>query len=123
MPSSTESEYVQYSDSSQLDNLDRNIWRPEYSRTINDGVTGETMYAVEYRHPSRYYCQEGRDPNFRYILGVDRDDHPDHSSRFGYARGYYGYTSGHFPGKYDDDARCSGYDHQPPGMAPKRFYK
>ena len=113
--------YVNYNDSSELADLDRNVWHAT-AGTIADGATGRHLYKAEPRHPAYYTCFSGRDPGTHYILGVDRDDHPDHSSRFGYARCKNGYCSGHFPGKYIESEACSEYDPQPPDTAPARFY-
>ena len=69
-----------------------------------------------------YLCDRPRDTELNYIIGVEREKHPDHYSRFGYARNFYGYASGHWPGRYQEDRECSCEDFNPPGMAPARFY-
>jgi len=113
--------YVAYNDRTEIKDLDRNVWRAT-TGTIADGASGRHLYRNEPRHPAYYTCFGGRDPETHYIIGVDRDDHPDHSSRFGYARCKNGYCSGHWPGRYNTSEACSAYDPQPEDMAPARFY-
>lgn len=114
------SKYVQYNIEPQVFDLDRNVWRAS-AGTIADGATGRHLYANEPRHPAYNLCFSGRDPETHYIIGKERDTHPDHASRFGYANCENGYCSGHFPGKYivSDACQC---DPQPPNAAPERFY-
>lgn len=114
-------DYVNYHNKAEIKELDKNVWNTT-AGTIADGVTGRHLYVAEPRHPAYYYCFDGRDPETHYIIGKDRDNHPDHSSRFGYARCWNGYCSGHWPGRYNEAEPCSEYDPQPRGMAPARFY-
>jgi len=116
-----EQNYVQYNNLAEVKDLDRNVWNSAYG-VIADGATGRHLYKNEPRHPAYNVCFSGRDPETHYIIGVDRDEHPDHSSRFGYARCMFGYCSGHWPGRYIEAEACSEYDPQPPRMAPERFY-
>lgn len=118
---SNEKDYVQYNNETEVKDLDVNVWRAT-AGDIADGATGRHMYRSEPRHPAYYTCFGGRDPGTHYIFGVERDSHPDHSSRFGYARCANGYCSGHWPGRYNEADVCSEYDPQPPDMAPERFY-
>lgn len=113
--------YVVYNDPDEVMNLDQNVWRAS-RRSIMSGASGRHLYEFDPRHPAYYACSEGRDLQTHYIIGVDRDDHPDHSSRFGYARCPNGYCSGHWPGRYNTSLACSAYDPQPPDAAPARFY-
>nr|QBK86255.1 MAG: hypothetical protein LCMAC102_00500 [Marseillevirus LCMAC102] len=114
-------DYVIYNDKSEIADLDLNVWRSTEG-TIASGATGRHLYAFEPRHPAYYTCFGGRDPETHYIIGQERETHPDHSSRFGYARCKNGYCSGHWPGRYIESEVCSTYDPQPPAMAPERFY-
>lgn len=113
--------YVMYNDRQEIKDLDRNVWHAT-DATIADGATGRHLYKNEPRHAPYYTCWGNNDKEFNYILGVDRDDHPDHSSRFGYARCPNGYCSGHWPGRYISGDACAAFDPQPPNMAPERFY-
>jgi len=113
--------YIIYNDKDEVFDLDKNVWNIDAEGLIR-GASGRHLYQDEPRHPAYSVCFEGRDLGSHYILGVERDDHPDHSSRFGYARCQYGYCSGHFPGKYIESDACSEYDAQPKDCAPARFY-
>lgn len=113
--------YVNYYDRDEIKDLDRNVWHAT-SGTIADGASGRHLYKNEPRHPAYYVCSGGRDTETHYLLGIDRDDHPDHTSRFGYGRCPNGYCFGHMPGKYNEPPSCSKVP-QPQDMAPARFYK
>lgn len=122
--------YVGYNDKRQIASLDKNVWNTSLKSIIPTGETGRYLYRApdtadpsEPRHPSRSICEEGRDPETHYVLGLDRFDHPDHSSRFGYANCPNGYCSGHWPGRYNEGTACANNDPQPLGMAPARFYE
>lgn len=114
--------YIEYYDQKEIDDLDMNIWKESFMETNPDGVTGRHLYVAEPRHESEHIFQGGRDKQIHYLYNIERDKHPNHSSRFGYAYGPYGYLSGPFPGKYQEPMKCTEYDPQPPDMAPKRFY-
>jgi len=113
--------YVVYNDKEEVFNLDKNVWHA-YAGIIADGTTGRHLYKGEPRHPSYYICYPGRDKETHYLINIEKDSHPDHSSRFGYGRAPFGYGSGHWPGRYNTSSLCSDYDPQPPAMAPARFY-
>jgi hypothetical protein len=118
---SVNQDYVQYNDREAVKGLDINVWHSSNS-IIADGATGRHLYQHEPRHPAYYACDRTRDPGTQYIMGIDVEVHPDHSSRFGYAKCPNGYCSGHWPGRYIESTRCADYDPQPPDMAPARFY-
>lgn len=118
---SKEQEYIAYNDKDEVFDLDKNVWHST-AGTIASGYTGRHLYGAEPRHPAYYACFSGRDKETHYLIGIERDDHPDHSSRFGYARAPFGYGTGHWPGRYNTSLKCSDYDPQPPNAAPKRFY-
>ena len=114
--------YINFFNKDQIKELNQNVWYAS-AGTIADGATGRHLYQHDVRHPSYFLCSDDvRDKETHYVIGVERDDHPDHSSRFGYARGPYGYLTGHWPGKYQSSALCSSYLPLPEDMAPKRFY-
>jgi len=79
------------------------------------------MYGGNVMQQGYYVCSRPRDTELNYIIGVERDNHPDHFSHFGYARAPYGYGSGHWPGRYNTSIWCNN-DPQPKDMAPERFY-
>jgi len=114
-------DYIQYSNKKELAFMDQNVWDVR-QQEILEGAGGRRLYSSNPRHSAYYSCFGGKDLETHYILGADRDDHPDHSSRFGYGRCPFGYCSGHFPGKYQESLACSTYDPQPQNMAPSRFY-
>ncbi len=121
LPSYLGQQYVNYSDEAEVNDLDRNIWRVT-KKDIRAGVTGRHLYKGEPRHSAYYTCFSGRDPETHYIIGRERETHPDHSSRFGYARCRNGYCAGHRPGFFNENDHCSEVE-MPKDMSPERFYK
>ena len=113
--------YVAYNSDSEVKELDLNHWDTS-PKAIADGASGRHLYKNDPRHSAYYYCYGGRDHETHYIINKDRDNHPDHFSRFGYARCRNGYCSGAWPGRYNASEECSDYDPQPKDMAPARFY-
>lgn len=114
--------YVEYNNRKEIKELDQNVWHSTYG-TIADGATGRHLYKAEPRHPAYGACFDGRDPETHYIYGVEKMEHPDHSSRFGYGRCKFGYCAGNQAGgRYMESEVCSDYDPQPQDMAPERFY-
>ncbi|MDB4769409.1 hypothetical protein OAG24_00440 [bacterium] len=109
--------YVTYDDNLEVDQLDRNTFNP--GRTV---IFPKGLYAGDVIPDPHYLCNRPRDTDFNYIIGVERERHPDHYSRFGYARNFYGYASGHWPGRYQEDRECACEDYNPPDTAPARFY-
>lgn len=114
-------QYVAFNDQDEVFDLDLNTWKTN-KNAIKEGAAGRRMYKSEPRHPAYYTCFGGRDPETHYIIGVEREHHPDHSSRFGYAKCWNGYCSGQWPGRYATSALCSEHDPQPLNQAPNRFY-
>ena len=114
--------YVMYNYPEEVAALDKNVWHARLKTLISDGKPVR-LYDDVARPPTPYACDYCRDPETHYILGLDRDDHPDHSSRFGRGTCPNGYCSGHWPGRYIEDSRCANNDPQPPNMAPARFYE
>lgn len=113
--------YIQYNDPGDVNSINLNNWyRPDDPR-VQIG-TGRILFAVEPRVPSNYACNNDKDIELSYILGVDRDNHPSHTSHFGYGRCPNGYCFGHIPGKYVLPTAVGCNNVQPPNMAPKRFY-
>jgi len=121
--------YVRYQDEKEIQNLDQNSWPgpiANLSGSVSYGKLGKDLYTMFGNGPRRQsyqICEAGRDVSSHYIIGLERDSHPDHSSRFGYGRCRYGYCFGHMPGKYIVNEQCGGYDDPlPNNMAPDRFY-
>lgn len=110
--------YVRYNDPEEIENLDRPVWDSSYGITPS-GATGRHLYNTLI--PERYPCFRKQEPGTHYVSGFDKEELPDHSSRFGYDRCPNGYCLGHFPGKYIEPPGCC-EETLPPGMAPERFY-
>ena len=112
--------YILYNDKQEISNLDLNVW--EFSKdSINKGSTGRRQFIHNPRHPAYFACEKTRDLQTHYIMDIERINHPNHSSRFGYARCPNGYCFGHMPGKYNNSFACQ-IDPEPEDMAPDRFY-
>lgn len=110
------STYVAYNDKKEVDNLDLNTW----DSTLE--FSGKHLYEKPALYGAIGLCSPARNPDVHYIYGVERQDHPDHSSRFGYGRFPNGYGVGNWSsGFYNMPPGCD-YDPQPPNMAPERFY-
>jgi len=109
--------YVQYEKDSQIAYLNQNTF--DGDRTV---IFPRHLYSGNARQQAYYTCFRPRDTELNYIIGVERDEHPDHFSHFGYARAPYGYGSGHWPGRYNTSIWCNN-DPQPKDMAPSRFYE
>lgn len=110
--------YVQYNNDEEVEALNLNVYNGD--RAV---VFPRHIYAGDVVPSPEYLCSRPRDTQTRYIIGVERDQHPLHASRFGYARAPYGYGTGHWPGRYNDSVWCGEADVQPPSMAPARFYE
>ena len=108
--------YVAYEQLDEVRSLDRNTYDGNTSTTFPNNI-----YMGEVQHQPYYACSRPRDTDFNYIIGVERDDHPNHFSRFGYARGPLGGHEGAWPGRYATTPGCE--VGEPPNMAPKRFYE
>lgn len=116
-------QYVEYNNPESVKAINLNPWIID-NIAISNGAAGRRMYTYDKRHAAYTLCDKGRDKEVHYILGVERMEHPDHSSTFGYARCPNGYCSGAFPGKYISTiAECECGDPQPQGVAPKKYYK
>jgi hypothetical protein len=83
-----------------------------FPRNIYDGPLYNTPY---------YWCDKPRDKESMYLFGVERDRHPDHFSRYGYAKNRNGYGIGTWVGRYIVP-EGEDYDPQPPNMAPPLYY-
>ncbi len=118
--------YIEFHNKKDVRNLDLNVWHypvdNDYPGVNLSGSSGRFLYKNEPRHQPYYLCDPGRDIEINYIIGTERERHPDHSSRFGYNKAWNGYGSGHWPGRYLESELCSVYDPQPQEMAPTRFY-
>lgn len=122
--------YVRYNIQFEVDALDQN------TVNANDvSVFPRGIYSAEVFPEPQYLCSYPRDKSTEYILGVERDSHPDHFSRFMYGNNWNGYGVGHFPGFYrvsedccgscptNVDGKCANIcDLNPKGTAPAKFY-
>lgn len=114
--------YIRYSDRDQVASLDQNTYDSRKSTVFPRGLYSGNAVPV-----AQYACTRPRDTETHYIINRERDDHPDHFSRFGYGRCRYGYCYGHHPGRYQVSecsagAICGCSDPQPPAMAPEKYY-
>lgn len=121
MTSSKNAIYVNYFNKEEIRNLDQNTLKPGEA---NNGVDFPYLYENPSPAHPLYLSKDGkRNMQMDYIIGKERDNHPDHSSRFSYDNGcLLEYCSGHWPGRYQTSGWCSEYNPQPEGMAPARFY-
>lgn len=114
-------EYIQYSQQSSVNDLDQNTVFVTPTQIAN-GITGRRMYEGPTIVTTGYLCAPNRDTTRQYILGIDRETHPNISSRFGFPNGlFYGHDT-LTPGKYSESRQCS-RDGPPLGVAPARFYE
>jgi len=114
--------YTVYNDTEDIQDLDLNWWIGN-QKIANEGFSGmQHIYAKNTVYGAPYVCSPNRNKNIHYIIGVEREDHPDHSSRFGYARFPNGYGVGNWSsGFYNTPLACA-YDPMPEDVAPARFY-
>lgn len=131
-PNTPSKVYISYDNPIESSNLNQRY----VSLTENDikkGITGRHLYFAEPVRQDYTICDTAyigkdgkqktwRDPNFHYLLGLERNDHPDNFSRYGYALCPNGYCLNQFPGKYVTPQQYL-TNIQPPGVAPERFYK
>jgi len=114
--------YTAYNDKEDVQDLDLNWWWGN-QKIANEGFSGmQHIYEKNTVYGAPYICSPNRNKNVHYIIDVERDEHPDHSSRFGYARFPNGYGVGNWSdGFYNTPLACA-YNVLPPQMAPARFY-
>ena len=110
--------YLRYEHKPSVDGLDRDKFDPERA-----GVFPRNLYRGEPVPEARYIKSRPRDTESHYIIDAERDQHPDHFSRFGYGRHYYGYQSGHWPGRWQTNGGEDNKQVLPGDMAPERFYR
>ena len=117
--------YVRYNNPKEVRYLNLNIEDAGTPENFTDGVLSggdATFYTKPPRQSSYYACYGGRNVDTHYIYGVERDTHPDYSSRFGYGRCKNGYCSGVWPGRYMPNGEACARTPFPKDMAPPRFY-
>lgn len=114
--------YVFYNNEDDVNNLDMNWWIGN-EKIASQGFSGmQHLYEKNSNYGVPFICSKNRNKNVHYIMGVERDEHPDHSSRFGYARFPNGYGVGVWSaGFYNTPPDCA-CDPMPEDMAPERFY-
>lgn len=113
--------YVTYFDKKEIRDLDVNTLRPG---EVKNGINYPYLYKNPDKEHPLYLSKDGkRNMEMYYVIGKERDNHADHSSRFSYDNGcLLDYCSGVWPGRYQGSAWCSQYSPQPPNIAPPRFY-
>ena len=109
--------YVQYDNEMEVAALNLNVY--DGNRAV---VFPRHIYSGYVVPAPDFACSRPRDTQTRYIFPVERDKHPLHFARFGYARAPYGYGTGHWPGRYNGSVWCGQSNSQPENMAPARFY-
>ena len=110
--------YAVYNSPSDIKSLDINYFDlnkvDEFPRHLYTGDITNTAY---------YLCPNmPRDKDINYIIDVERDQHPDHFSRFAYGNNRNGYGFGLMVGRYQVAENCR-EDPQPKDTAPRRFYR
>lgn len=123
---SSDTSYVIYNSPGSVKNMDRNTPKNPTQFPLK-------MYKGSTLNPSKtqpqYYRDAGvvpyvRDTKVDYILHVDRDDHPENFSRFGYPWCENGYCTGNHPGRYNTPPGMQWMTRTwPSDLAPKRFYQ
>jgi len=113
--------YVNYYNKKEIRDLDMNTLKPG---EVKNGINFPYLYENPSKEHPLYLSKDGkRNLEMSYVIGTERDNHPDHSSRFSYDNGcLLDYCSGVWPGRYQTSGWCSGYAPQPQNLAPSRFY-
>lgn len=107
--------YVRYNVPGEIKKLDQN--------NITDfSIWPRRIYTAPVIPPRRYICDGIRDVERHYVHRVERNSHPDSATRFGYARGVFGWSHGQFPGRFNVQPGCEDMG-IPKNMAPKCFYE
>lgn len=121
MASRKDNFYVAYYDKQEIRDLDVNTLKPG---EVKNGINYPYLYKNPDKDHPLYLSEDGkRNMEMYYIIGKERDNHADHSSRFSYDNGcLLDYCSGVWPGRYQTSGWCSEYSPQPPNIAPPRFY-
>jgi hypothetical protein len=112
--------YVVYNSVNDLRRLDLN--NIDANKTV---VFPGYLYGGEALPVSQYMmCSGPRDTRTQYFVDAETNgQHPDHFSRFDYARTFYGYGSGIWMGRYNEPPNCMAESNpQPKDMAPPIFY-
>jgi hypothetical protein len=107
--------YINPSNPEEIDRMNLSKIRDKFKVTTFPETFGEPFIQPYYA------CFVPRSTKTAYIYNVERDEHPQHFSRYGYARCANGYCFGHMPGKYVVSDSCV-VDPQPNNVAPDRFY-
>ncbi len=116
-------DYTLYNSEKDVKALNLNTYNRE--RTT---IFPYSIYAGDILPVDDYICGQNvpRSTYSDYIIDRERAQHPDHFSRFGYARSFYGYTVGNWsPGHYTPNFYCEKFEPftPPPDLAPARFYQ
>lgn len=113
--------YINYKDPEQVNNLNQNVMPNDKKiSTFEKGLYPSHLDARVMWDPY-FLCSVPRDTTINYIYPNERQNHPDHFSRFAYADCPNGYCFGPIIGKYNTGVTCSA-DVQPQGLAPSRLY-
>lgn len=114
-----DTKYLQYNEPDFHKRMDLNTISGKDLKKISEfpnlAFTGQPYYT------SPYICSPVRDTTRHYVINVERKNHPQHFSRYGYARTFTGYTPT-TPGKWDPNGEACYADPQPLNMAPPQYY-
>lgn len=112
--------YIKYNNDKQIKDLNLNsIQHPSYVFPYNiyKGSTFEVPW---------FLCDSPRDKESMFIYPNEREDLPDHFSRFNYAKSWNGNGIGTWPGRYQISEQCATgekmMDDEPKDMAPPHIY-
>lgn len=114
--------YTLYNSKKDVKALNLNTYNRDRTTIFPYGLYSGDILPVD-----DYICGQNvpRSTYSDYIIDRERLQHPNHFSRFGYARSFYGYVAGAWPGRYRTNFYCNKYEPfaPPPDLAPERFYK
>ena len=109
--------YVAYNSLSEVASLNLNDTDPSQAVVYPLNIYGGETFPL-----SQYVCQSGpRNLDYDYLIGVERKNHPQQQSRFGYANCENGYCMGIQSRGYITPANCCD-NAQPKDMAPAKCY-
>ncbi len=115
--------YTLYNSKKDVEELNLNTYNRDRATIFPYGVYSGDILPVD-----DYICGQNvpRSTDSDYIIDRERLQHPDHFSRFGSARSFYGYSVGNWaPGRFTPNFYCEKFEPftPPPDLAPARFYK
>lgn len=112
--------YINIRDPSQVASLNQNDYIPSKSlifprQLYNTDAESKVMWQAP------FLCSVPRDVDYSFIYPNEKQELPDYSSRFAYARNPNGYGYGTPSIGYNEPLTCSAAD-EPANMAPDKYY-